>query len=142
MVAIIVPLLYLYPVWGLAVFLWFCRSSGPTRDFRIRGLIAVVVAATAALIFTPAMWGTQGFALFVPWWMYTIDKQDTLLFPWAGPVVFLLALAINVLTGSSSRPAQTPPPAQQAGETRSHHMLEGLVRPTAPVDDHHKTHSE
>ncbi|WP_431050058.1 hypothetical protein [Roseateles sp. L2-2] len=128
--------LFYYPLWGMALLWWFCRSSGPTRDVRMRGLFALCVAAAAAIAFTPATFGTEGSAFFVPWWIRLLDRQHTLLIPWAGSVVFLVAIAINWFTGSTA-PKQLPPPAQRRpDDARSHLMREGLVRPAPGVDEH------
>lgn len=132
---LIFPALYLYPFWGSALYWRFCRSSGPTVDYRIRVLIAIVVGGSSSLIFTPAVFGTEGFAFFVPWWVRFLDKQHTHAFSWAGAAVFGIGVLINLLTGASAKKEEKPPAPRHSEPVKSHQMLAGLSRPAAKVEN-------
>ena len=63
----------------------------------------MVVAALATALFTPATWGTEGFAIFAPWYVaLLVDPKHTgLLWPLAA-FVFAVAALVNLFNGGKS----------------------------------------
>ena len=91
--------LFLYPFWGLALLFLFCRWLRVHGSLQRRLTVALVVAALAALLFTPVMFGTEGFAVMAPWPIVFVDAQHSgFLWPLVA-FVFILAFAINFRSG-------------------------------------------
>jgi len=95
-----------YPLWGSVLLLGFCL--GLTRLFRhgaSRPAKILVISSLATLLFTPVVYGTEGFASFAHWSALLIDPRHSTFF-WAFVAVTFVASALVTLalTGGKKRP--------------------------------------
>lgn len=101
--SILFAVMYFYPIWGLALLFLLCKALASFGPLVFRILISAVVAALATFIFTPAMWGGEGFGMMVPWYLGFLDKPHAI-FSWqSAALVFIVALTINLLCGGKER---------------------------------------
>ena len=97
--SLVMSAFFFYPFWGLALLWWFCGRLSVCASIQVRLLVAALVGALGALVFSPAMWGAEGFAFMVPWYLVFVDRANTVL-GWQLVVpVFVLAFTINLLRG-------------------------------------------
>jgi hypothetical protein len=69
---------FTYPFWGLALLFLFCKWAiskfGPGASTFRR---VVLVSPIAALLFSPVVFGTEGFAMLPHWSMALIDPRHS-----------------------------------------------------------------
>lgn len=89
-------LMLFYPIWGLVPLLIFCRMFEVDGTLGERGARALLVAGFATVIFTPALFGTEGFGFFAPWPIYFFYPKNTGFYWPLGAAVFVLAFIFSV----------------------------------------------
>lgn len=104
---LVVLLGFTYFIWGLALLLWVCIKCAVYGPPMGRVLVAAMVAALCAALFTPVAWGTEGFSMFIPWYFGLFDRAHTFSDPIAFGVVFALSFIVNVVSGGRTRAEQS-----------------------------------
>ena len=100
---IIGPLLLFYPLWGLPCLVLICRKLAGIGTRVQRAVWATFVAAVSPLIFTPVLFGTEGFGLFAPWPIIFWDPEHSFFWWPLAVAVFLIAFISNVSSGRKIR---------------------------------------
>ena len=92
-------MLFLYPIWGFALLLLFCTRLRFYGSFVRRATASLLVASFATALFTPVMWGTEGFAMMAPWPTILLEPKHSE-FVWElAAFVFAFALLISLFSG-------------------------------------------
>jgi hypothetical protein len=102
MTSVLFIAMLLYPLWGLALLILFCKWLRVHGSLFRRLTVSGVVAVLATALFTLVMWGAEGFAVMAPWFVALVDRQQSgFLWPLAA-FVFALALLVNFFSGGKS----------------------------------------
>ena len=96
--------MFLYPIWGVALLVLLCIWLRVYGSYVKRLFVSFLVAILGATLFTPAVWGTEGFAFMPPWPVVFIDPRHSQFFWQFGAATFVLAGLVNFFSGGATRP--------------------------------------
>lgn len=101
MISFIGPLLFFYPIWGGICLFFVCRKLGGKGTMFQRVVWGLVVATVSTVIFTPVMFGTEGFGFFAPWMIVLFDPKHTGFWWPISAFIFIAAFIINMMNGEA-----------------------------------------
>ena len=102
LIGILFLLLLLYPIWGGVCLLWICQKLAGKGTVLQRIVWALLIAVTSTAIFTPVMFGTEGFGFFAPWIIVFFDSQHSIFWWPLSAFVFVVAFTINMASGEQT----------------------------------------
>lgn len=107
--AVFFLLLFFYPFWGLALAALVAARLAPVGGFVKRILGSAMAAAICTGLFAPVAWGTQGFALIVPWPIVFADAKNVT-GHWQFPIAVAAISFFIALFSGKRHPSETAKP--------------------------------